>query len=518
MAVFIEHRMIKKYICTCFLLSEWQPSIFSIVMQNSFIVISTYQALSIWIKRTGCQTTTGRHLNYRCSTMKLAPLHVPYPPFWIPLMKNLLTFLLNENTHVSPNVKTTLSLLISGLLNVPTKMLSCGDPPVHKLLGDLATLSKLQTSAVLTQFLLSLGNDQLYQVSLDQEIIFPSRDTNLLDTMSSSLEKKINFTRSYWLRDDSEEKAKAEVSYEAKKSDVYIAVHSLSLHMQAALYKVQEMELRFQTCDIDNVGVLENAPPYELVCEQLAAVKMELESCMGCWEEGQQRVLKKYNIEDDSAVLKLGEGNPPIPNMDEEVKKVIENKKKPIILFDMVDPVIQDEVFEAYIDQEYSAKTELDSEDDLLRQTRRAEREKLKRNMAQGKRVLKELQPILVKRREIWEKREELAAKRQQQQQHHDPQQQQENNETTSQDKEEFMHSDSEDSDEERLENYRRIRKQMEEEEKDQDTKKTEREKRINIFDYSIKCNGAASEEEDSDEERLQQYHAVRASLEEQEK
>lgn len=461
-----------------------------------------------------------------CGEVESSPQYLHLHSFLHPAIACLFAYLHDVHSCLNARPKTIEYPVMDGLFDNLPDLLSDEDRKQLKVLKDLSTLSKLQTSAVLTKFLLSFEKDNLYQIALDQEEIFPLRDTKLLDSMSLSLETKINYTRSYWLREDTEGETTSKVSYEDKKTDVYIAVHSLSLHMQAALYKVQEMELRFDSCDINKVADVGNVPPYELVCEQLAAVKMELESCMGCWEEAQQRIIKKYHMEEDSTETNLGEGSSLIPNMGEEVSKDNASKKTPIVLFDMADPVIQDEVFEAYIDQEYSARKELDTEDDLLKQSRRAEREKLKRNSAHGKRVLKELQPILVKRREMWERREELAVQRQ----HQDPidlerltLQQQENQLTDCQNKEKVMPTNPEDSDEERLEDYRRIRRLMDEEDKEQDVNNSKTVKRRNIFSHLSHHKNAASEEdsdeseEDSDEERLRQYRTVRAALDQQE-
>lgn len=237
-----------------------------------------------------------------------------------------------------------------------------------------------------------------------------------MQEVTVSLRKHLEYTKSFWLQGETNEvKPK---SFESKKSNVYIAIHSLNLHMQAALFRTQSLEKEFESesnlkdgsadLELDN---LDNFPSYECVREQLNALKIELESCQGCLEETEARVDKKYCVY----------GNDSVPEFEHngsdgrvEVSSVPHiGKKPPIVLYDIEEPVIEDEVFEAYVDEEYCDRQKDDFSDEFWNADIRKERQMMKQQKEQGKRVLKELHPILVQRRKMWEGREEVALSKQ---------------------------------------------------------------------------------------------------------
>lgn len=282
---------------------------------------------------------------------------------------------------------------------------------------------KLQTSTALTELILVIGNPIHAEKILEQEQPMFISINQLMHVQKSvkDLSKHLEYTKQFWLRNRTEED---KPSLEKKKSGVYLAIHSLSLHMHAFLYKVQDLENKFQIDESEAVCVekiqkddLDALPPYEDVRQQLKVIKAELDSCQGCWEEAVARVDRKYCVNPDDDDVR---GNNTQPQ-DEECSKdefepqMLETKKMPIILSEIDEPVVQDEVFEAFIEEEYSAKDYRHQyDDDLWSADAKKRRLEMKTQKKQGKLVLNELQPILLQRREMWEKRETAALKRQQ--------------------------------------------------------------------------------------------------------
>ena len=266
---------------------------------------------------------------------------------------------------------------------------------------------KLQTSAVLTEFILCILDPKAFD-SIQEQNFVSSALMDHVTKASDLLSKHFKYAQSFWQKDVDVE---CGVSCEDKKKNVYVAVHSLSLHMQAALYKIQELEKKFKLSEPDSFeqnneeGSLDNLPPYELVKEHLDLIQIELQSCQGCLDETTGRVSRKYAIKEEKT-------DEPLLNRVEDITSSLPAKKDPIPIFDLGDPVIQDEVFEAYIDEGYDYHNE-ESDDDFWNIDARKERKKLKQQKEQGKRVLHELQPLLNKLRETWKEREIVALQRQ---------------------------------------------------------------------------------------------------------
>lgn len=278
-------------------------------------------------------------------------------------------------------------------------------------------ITKLQLSAVLTELLLCVHKplmlDKLYDM---RNKLFSSSQVVVVKRETKFLRNNLEYTRSFWLRDRQEEEKPT--SLEEKKKNVYIAIHSLSLHMQAALFRVQDLENKFESENVSNNFTQDfeqehrnNLPSYEYVREQLYALKTELDSCQGCLEEAEARADRKYGKNDSELMPKLEHQH----NTSDEVNNALlhDAKKSVIVLNDIEESVIEDEVFEAYIDEEYKVKQREDCDNDFWTTNNRKERQILKQQKAQGKRVLNELQPILIKRRKMWEQREMAALSRQ---------------------------------------------------------------------------------------------------------
>ncbi|XP_076029592.1 uncharacterized protein LOC143018231 [Oratosquilla oratoria] len=305
-------------------------------------------------------------------------------------------------------------------------------------LKSLGRLVRLRTSAVAMEILncLSVFQHQDYTSNLLKSLSSKVQD---IEEASQNIEKNLSFAKTLWLREEEEkeeEKKRSASLVQERKNDVYIALHSLSLHMQAALWKMQQLEAKFEPstfsanhCDDNNenyIQIKENSKSenhsdnlssefdsevYNETQEQLNQIKGELEAASSCWEEAVSRVNRKF------AQCSVVQSAPPFdssqPYVDETVQECDSHpQKQSIPLFDIGDPVIHDEVFEIYVDKEYS-KTTSDDHDQDFWEDHRKQRALMKNEKKQSKRVLKELETILVGRREMWEEREEKALKRQ---------------------------------------------------------------------------------------------------------
>ena len=152
--------------------------------------------------------------------------------------------------------------------------------------------------------------------------------------------------------------------------------------------------------------------PYNELKQDLEIIKAELDLSFSCWEEANVRLENKYNKE-EKKIEKLQSIN---QNTEENINPhniTSSNTNKAVKVIGTKESIIEDEVFEAYIDEEFSLQNNEDSEqdwnDDFWTSDPKEERKKIKSQKEQGKRVLNELKPILSKRRVMWEEREEKA-------------------------------------------------------------------------------------------------------------
>lgn len=269
---------------------------------------------------------------------------------------------------------------------------------------------KLQASAVVTKLLLWLYKSEvLSEYKTFSDIIFTHiRQEAFLDKLQF-LKKQYEYNKCFWLM---ERPSRSESQcLEEKKKNVYLAIHSLALHLQAAMVRVQSLEAEFEresdTAKLCDVESLPPFPSYEHVKQQLTALRLELDSCQGCIEEAETRAERKYGIADNCDVREPGHVKS--ANEDEQVEDANLSKPVPVLLYDQEVPPAEDEVFEAYIDQKCLNEDKTKWEDEPWCADARKERKVLRQQKEQGKRVLKELQPILTNRRKMWEEREKVA-------------------------------------------------------------------------------------------------------------
>ncbi|XP_063844425.1 vezatin-like isoform X1 [Scylla paramamosain] len=272
------------------------------------------------------------------------------------------------------------------------------------------TVIKLQTSAVLTELLLWLhGSEGDFKYRTVVDFIATSYKKDAFIEKMQSLKKQYEYNKCFWLME--RPTVNASPSIEEKKKNVYVAVHSLGLHLQAALARVQSLESDYER-ENDTSGLcepesLEAFPSYEHFKAQLNALRLELDSCQGCIEEAEVRAARKYGAASESNEQKASVQY--TASEDEQVEQVTAAKPPAILLYDQQIAPAEDEVFEADVNDRLSDEEASVLDDDTWCTDARKEKQMLRQQKEQGKRVLRELQPILVSRRKMWEEREKVA-------------------------------------------------------------------------------------------------------------
>lgn len=187
----------------------------------------------------------------------------------------------------------------------------------------------------------------------------------------------------------------------SKMNDLDIAVHSLDLHLQAALLRVRKLSVLLKHSpnqDTDTTDKLTSSQPMESLLDQ---IKQELLASKGCWEEGLERLQKLYKYQ-------------PIPaeRPDEGEKQAVHTQihvdVPPVDLFNTSPPIIEDEVFEAYIDEEVDADPDYSWDEYLTPE----EKERKKREKQEALRLLTELKSVISVRAEEMGRRERIAQER----------------------------------------------------------------------------------------------------------
>ena len=271
---------------------------------------------------------------------------------------------------------------------------------------------KLQTSAVLTELLLWLNGpqgDAEYKGVVDSITTSIKKDAFI--EKLQSLQKQYEYNKCFWLTE--RPSVNTSPSIEEKKKNVYVAVHSLGLHLCAALARVQSLESDFER-ESDTSGLyepesLETFPSYEHFKAQVTALRLELDACQGCLEEAEVRGARKYGAASESSEEKASVQC--TAGEEEQTEQVSAAKQPAILLYDQQIAPAEDEVFEVdmndrLLEEEGTAGV---ADDDPWCADARKEKRMLRQQKEQGKRVLRELQPILVSRSKMWEEREKVA-------------------------------------------------------------------------------------------------------------
>ncbi|KAK3102711.1 hypothetical protein FSP39_013354, partial [Pinctada imbricata] len=201
------------------------------------------------------------------------------------------------------------------------------------------------------------------------------------------------------LREDKDSKPKnRERPVRTGLQELHIAVHSLDLHLQAALLRVRsltdtlEMEIEKQNNDKSESSEFNQSQQ-----SLLQQISQELSACRGCWEEGISRLekLQKKSQSDKPKSMKSGD----------EGSAVSSGGAYPIKIVEIKDPIIEDEVFEAYIDEEEEFDIDYAWDEYLTPE----EKAKKKQEKAEAMRVLSELKSVIHVRAVEMDRREQIA-------------------------------------------------------------------------------------------------------------
>ncbi|XP_060063827.1 vezatin-like isoform X2 [Ylistrum balloti] len=187
--------------------------------------------------------------------------------------------------------------------------------------------------------------------------------------------------------------------------ETYMAVHSLDLHLQAAWLRVRSLSSLLEThIDHSSAGHLDHGD--EGHTDQLRVndaydklrlqVKHELHACKACWEEGISRLekLEKVKVSKEANPLKT-----------DAVSKEVQSDVPPIPLFEMGDPIIEDQVFEAYITED-PVESYQNTWDEFITPEEKAKKKKEKQ---EAMRLLMELKSVISVRATEREIRENKA-------------------------------------------------------------------------------------------------------------
>ncbi|XP_071084083.1 vezatin-like [Haliotis cracherodii] len=180
----------------------------------------------------------------------------------------------------------------------------------------------------------------------------------------------------------------------SQTEEFYIAVHSLDLHLQATISRVRDLasqlESRLEDVPTNQQSESEHAANEKWV-SFMAGIKAELEACKGCWDEGTSRLEKARK-----QVPKL-EVPPDVAS--------VKSESRVIPFAEIGDPIIEDQVFEAYTDPDEVEPGSWSWEPILSPE----EREKQKREKQEALRLLTELKSVISIRAQDREKREQIA-------------------------------------------------------------------------------------------------------------
>ncbi|XP_071122997.1 vezatin-like [Mytilus edulis] len=259
-------------------------------------------------------------------------------------------------------------------------------------LKGLKHLFHLQQSEFLRRLTLTFIESDTSLLNTRPEI------SNIISNVTSTLQNNTDqLQRSYNIHSccaisQETQSVRAPASQTSATSDVYIAVHSLDLHLQAALLRIRSLSTIME-------HQLERAEDSSNEFDQsgdslLQQIKQELLACKGCWEEGLSRV---------ENLLKSKEEPVQKDSVKTETLKPLE--PKPLKQCGLEDPVIEDEVFEAYNNEDEEDMIE-NTWDEFLSPEEKA---KKKREKEEALRVLTELKSVISFRAQDTAKREQAA-------------------------------------------------------------------------------------------------------------
>ncbi|XP_064611145.1 vezatin-like [Liolophura sinensis] len=174
---------------------------------------------------------------------------------------------------------------------------------------------------------------------------------------------------------------------------LYVAIHSLDLHLQSALKISQSLASDIQK-QIDNSDAEPSDEPNNEWMQKLLRIKTELAACHDCMSEGQSQGDRLFRRQPESA-----EG-------ETHGKVSLSMKKQPATKATVQilgEPVIEDEVFETYVDDE-AEDMQASAWDEFLSPEEKAKKKKEKEEAV---RLLSELRTVISGLAEERKKKEE---------------------------------------------------------------------------------------------------------------
>ncbi|KAH3782330.1 vezatin-like [Dreissena polymorpha] len=255
-------------------------------------------------------------------------------------------------------------------------------------LKGIYQLCSLHQSELIKVLLLVCAKYTCHDISCCSEMLGSIRQD--AEDWTGSLEKCYTFYNSTW--QSLEPVSRKHTPYSGQE-DAFVAVHSLDLHLQAALARVRELSKRLEGSSSDSQS--DSFPASCDLPSLLQPIKSELDSCKGCWEEAQLRIAKCLGKSSDAPTVKAQsdkvESNNPVTQTEGPAKEI-------------EDYIIEDQMFEAYTDpNEVITDTHWD------RPLSAEEKAKKKLERDETMRVLTELKSVISVRAVEINRREQAA-------------------------------------------------------------------------------------------------------------
>ncbi|XP_019630149.1 PREDICTED: vezatin-like [Branchiostoma belcheri] len=308
----------------------------------------------------------------------------------------------NTNSYISV---IPLQELTNQLLNDTSQVEVNDDNSSLKSLKNLVQLQADQVSEFVRRFALgfSPSTHHTSEPTHGQEVISSFRETlQKLGEVSESgakvLEKQYDFQTKYGVAKEQEKMLRPENS---PLVGLHTAIHSLGLHLQVTMSRVNSIE--GSICAAMDVPQQDWTELQQEVMQQLQEVETQLQACKECWEEGSRQL---HNLDDNttdaarSHVDSDSESEKPIDSR--TVEDVISVLLVSADANDVIgDPLIEEQVFEAYINEEHNT-VDGDGYDPLLTPE---EREQQKKERAEAKKMVRELKNVLTVRKQERERK-----------------------------------------------------------------------------------------------------------------
>ncbi|KAI8492405.1 hypothetical protein Bbelb_298580 [Branchiostoma belcheri] len=290
----------------------------------------------------------------------------------------------NTNSYISV---IPLQELTNQLLSDTSQVEVNDDNSSLKSLKNLVQLQADQVSEFVRRFALgfSPSTHRTSEPIHGQEVISSFKETlQKLGEVSESgakvLKQQYDFQTKYGVAKEQEKMPRPENS---PLVGLHTAIHSLGLHLQVTMSRVSSIE--GSICAAMDAPQQDWTELQQEVMQQLQEVETQLQACKECWEEGSKQL---HNLDDNttdaarSHVDSDSESEKPIDSR--TVEDVISVLLVSADANDVIgDPLIEEQVFEAYINEEHNT-VDGDGYDPMLTPE---EREQQKKERAEAKKM-----------------------------------------------------------------------------------------------------------------------------------